>query len=222
MENKKQNRAKLISGFTGVSVLLALCNPVFKEGNISLNAGYIGTGGMTVGLLVGLLIGGIFAVAMPAIAQPYVRKITGNDDIALGHFCTVGYVLTAWVGKLTGGKKSVSTEELQLPKGLEFLQDTYLSIGIVMIPLFLVTAFFAGPEFCAEFAGATNYLVHAFLQAVQFVVGVYVLLAGVRLLLAEIVPAFRGIAMKLVPDAKPALDCPVLSHMHLTQLLSAL
>ena len=49
----------------------------------------------------------------------------------------------------------------------------------------------------------------AFLQAIQFVVGVYVLLAGVRLLLGEIVPAFRGIAMKLVPDAIPALDCPV-------------
>lgn len=40
--------------------------------------------------------------------------------------------------------------------------------------------------------------------------GVYVLLAGVRLLLGEIVPAFRGIAMRLVPNAKPALDCPVL------------
>ena len=62
MENKKQNRAKLISGFTGVSVLLALCNPVFSDGSISLNAGYIGTGGMTVGLLVGLLIGAIVAV----------------------------------------------------------------------------------------------------------------------------------------------------------------
>ncbi|MEG1301288.1 MAG: PTS sugar transporter subunit IIC [Erysipelotrichaceae bacterium] len=160
-------------------------------------------------ILVGGIVGGIFAVAMPAIAQPYVRKITGNDDIALGHFCTIGYVLTAWVSKLFGGK-SRSTEELVLPKGLEFLQDTYLSIGVVMVPFFLVTAFFAGPEFCATFAGNTNYLVHAFMQAIQFVVGVYVLLSGVRLLLAELVPAFRGIAMKIVPDAIPALDCPVL------------
>ena len=44
----------------------------------------------------------------------------------------------------------------------------------------------------------------------QFVVGVYVLMAGVRLLLGEIVPAFRGISMKLVPNSKPALDAPVL------------
>ncbi|MFK5261311.1 PTS transporter subunit IIC, partial [Lactiplantibacillus plantarum] len=50
----------------------------------------------------------------------------------------------------------------------------------------------------------------AFMMGIQFVVGVFVLLAGVRLLLGEIVPAFRGIAMKLVPNAKPALDCPVL------------
>ena len=48
------------------------------------------------------------------------------------------------------------------------------------------------------------------MQAIQFVVGVYVLLAGVRLILGEIVPAFRGIAMKIVPDSIPALDCPVL------------
>ena len=51
---------------------------------------------------------------------------------------------------------------------------------------------------------------YAFMQSIQFVAGVFVLYSGVRLLLNELVPAFRGIAMRIVPDAKPALDCPVL------------
>ncbi|MGF7400647.1 PTS sugar transporter subunit IIC [Thermoanaerobacterium thermosaccharolyticum] len=160
-------------------------------------------------VIVGGIVGGIFAVAMPAIAQPIVRKITGSDDIALGHFCTIGYIFAAGVSKLVGDKTK-STEDIQLPKGFEFLQDTYLSVGLVMIPLYIVTALFAGAKFGSQLSGNVNYVVYAFLQGVQFIVGVYVLLAGVRLLLAEIVPAFRGIALKVVPDAKPALDCPVL------------
>jgi PTS system ascorbate-specific IIC component len=36
-----------------------------------------------------------------------------------------------------------------------------------------------------------------------------VILSGVRLIVSEIVPAFRGIAEKLVPGAVPAIDCPV-------------
>jgi PTS system ascorbate-specific IIC component len=58
---------------------------------------------------------------------------------------------------------------------------------------------------------------YAFMQSIQFVAGVFVLYSGVRLLLNELVPAFRGIAMRIVPDAKPALDCPVLFPMRLTR-----
>lgn len=39
------------------------------------------------------IVGGFFCVAMPAVAQPIVRRITGNDAIALGHFCTIGYMV---------------------------------------------------------------------------------------------------------------------------------
>ena len=160
-------------------------------------------------IILGGIVGGIFAVAMPAIAQPIIRKVTGSNDIALGHFCTIGYLFEAGVAYLTGerGENKKSIEDIQLPAAFEFLQDTYLSVMVVMVPLYIVTAAFAGPGVGDH--GAQNYLMFAFLQSIQFVVGVYVLLAGVRLLLGEIVPAFRGIAMKLVPDAIPALDCPV-------------
>ncbi|WP_321388854.1 PTS sugar transporter subunit IIC [uncultured Enterococcus sp.] len=162
-------------------------------------------------ILVGGFVGAVFAIAMPAIAQPIIRKVTGSDDIALGHFCTIGYLFEAGVAKIFGekGENKKSIEDIKLPSHFEFLQDTYLSVMVVMVPLYIVTVLFAGEAFASELSGTQNYIMFAFLQAIQFVVGVYVLLAGVRLLLGEIVPAFRGIAMKLVPDAIPALDCPV-------------
>jgi ascorbate PTS system EIIC component len=160
-------------------------------------------------VLTGGIFGGILAVAMPAIAQPIVRKITGSDSVALGHFCTIGYMVQAAVAKAVG-KGSKSTEEIELPKAFSFLSDTYLSMAVVMIPMFLIPAIAAGPEYIAQFSGGMNYLMYSFMKAIVFTAGVFVLYSGVRLLLQELVPAFQGIAMRLVPNAKPALDCPVL------------
>ncbi|PUH31557.1 PTS ascorbate transporter subunit IIC [Klebsiella pneumoniae] len=144
-----------------------------------------------------------------ALAQPVVRRITGSDDVALGHFCTIGYLVQAAVAKVVG-KGSRSTEDLELPDNFKFLQDTYLAMAVVMVPMYLIPAIAAGPQYIAQFSGGINYLMYAFMQSIQFVAGVFVLYSGVRLLLNELVPAFRGIAMRIVPDAKPALDCPVL------------
>ncbi|MCL9776849.1 PTS sugar transporter subunit IIC [Vibrio methylphosphonaticus] len=160
-------------------------------------------------VLTGGIFGGILAVAMPAIAQPVVRKITGSDNVALGHFCTIGYMVQAAVAKVVG-KGSKSTEEIELPKAFAFLSDTYLSMAVVMVPMFLIPAIAAGPEYIAQYSGGMNYLMYSFMQAIVFTAGVFVLYSGVRLLLQELVPAFQGIAMRLVPNAKPALDCPVL------------
>lgn len=160
-------------------------------------------------VLIGAVLGGICCILFPALAQPIVRKITGNDDIALGHFCTLGYLLSAGVAKLTGDV-SKSTEDIAFPAKLSFLQDTYLAVGSVMVPLYVLMAILAGPEVVAEAAGGKNYIVFAILQGITFCVGLFILLTGVRLLIAELVPAFAGIAQKIVPGARPALDCPVL------------
>jgi PTS system ascorbate-specific IIC component len=175
---------------------------------------FLGLRGLPLVLLASV-VGGCFATFMPAIAQPVVRKITGSDDIALGHFCTIGYMVTAGVAKLVGDPKD-SAEDVKIPEKLDFLNDTYLAVFTVMLPFFIITAIIAGPDACNAVctdlgvSTSVNFVVQAFLQCCTFVIGLYVLMMGVRQLLDNIVPAFQGISMKLVPDSKPALDCPVL------------
>ena len=51
--------------------------------------------------------------------------------------------------------------------------------------------------------------VWAMLQALRFAAGIAILLFGVRMFLAEIVPAFRGLSERVLPGTRPALDIPV-------------
>ncbi|PFA63055.1 PTS ascorbate transporter subunit IIC [Bacillus sp. AFS015802] len=170
------------------------------------------TGGFTgVPLIIlGSIILGALMVLSPAMLQPFTRKVTGSDDFAVGHFGSIGYLVSAAVGKAVG-KGSKSTEEIKVPKSLGFLRDTSVSVSLTMVILFFVVAGAAGPAFVeGELSGGQNFLVFAFMQGITFAVGVYIILAGVRMLLGEIVPAFKGIADKIVPNAKPALDCPAI------------
>jgi PTS system ascorbate-specific IIC component len=168
------------------------------------------TGGVT-GIpliIVGSLILGSLMVFMPAILQPYMREVTGTDQIALGHFGSIGYFTSAWIGKRFGNKAH-STEDIKVPKSLSFLRDTSVAMSLTMVLLFFIVAPFAGKGFIEkELSGGVNFLVFSLMQGITFAAGVYVVLAGVRMLIAEIVPAFKGIADKVVQDAKPALDCP--------------
>lgn len=168
------------------------------------------TGGVT-GIpliIIGSILLGLLMVFMPALLQPYVREITGNDSIAVGHFGSLGYFTSALIGKMVGDK-SRSTETIKVPKSLGFLRDTSVAMSLTMSILFLIVAPVAGKSYIeTELSGGVNFIVFSFMQAITFAAGVYVILAGVRMLIAEIVPAFKGIADKVVKDAKPALDCP--------------
>jgi len=160
-------------------------------------------------VLVGGLALGLANTIFPAIVQPFTKQITKNDSVALGHTGNFGYALSGFIGKYVGNKEK-STEDINFPKGLSFLRDSTVSITLTMGIVYTIVALFAGNEFIAEnLSNGTNYIIYALQQAGMFAAGVFVILAGVRLILAEIVPAFKGISEKLVPNSIPALDCPI-------------
>lgn len=173
---------------------------------ILLSVGHI-TGTLTV--VIGAIILGLIMAILPALAHPTMKKITGNNQVALGHFGTISYWAAGEVGKLFKGK-SKSTEEINFPKGLSFLRESTISISITMTALYFIASLFAGPAYVhSDISKGQNFIVFSLIQGVTFAAGVFIILTGVRLILAEIVPAFKGISEKLVPNTKPALDCPI-------------
>lgn len=174
------------------------------------------------------LVLGLLMALLPALAQKEMKKITGNDRIALGHFSVIGYLAASKTARFVTKKeretaqreegKLKSTEDIRFPAKLAFMRDSTVGIFIVMAVIFLlITGIAAAQTDLGKLEnisyGSKSYQswgVYALIQSAQFSVAIYIILAGVRLTIAEIVPAFKGIAKKLVPNAKPAVDCPIL------------
>lgn len=216
----------LVLGFVVMLVLARFTplNYIFLTGHHMVFMSILLTVVLSVGLGAGLewlvvplgaILLGVIMVVMPAFAQPWTRKITGDDSIAIGHFGTLGYIAAGASGQAVGGA-SRSTEAINFPQGLRFLRDSMVATALSMVLIYWVFAIWGlivlPVDEALALLGSADvgaYIMAAFGLALQFGVGVAVILYGVRTVLGELVPAFQGIAEKIVPGAKPALDIPM-------------
>ncbi|MEU7581341.1 PTS ascorbate transporter subunit IIC [Streptomyces sp. NPDC041068] len=220
----------MILGFA-ISLLLARFTPlryVFLTGHhmlfmatlLTMVLAIAGQSSWVVVVVGGVLLG-ILLVAMPAFAHPWTKRVTGNDSVAIGHFGTAGYVAAGATGQLVG-RRSRSTEEMNLPEGLRFLRDSMVATALSMVLIYLIMSLvFLGKvgkeeafkafseDGAAGASGVGDYVMQSVMQGLQFGIAVAVILFGVRTILGELVPAFQGIAQKLVPGAVPSLDAPI-------------
>lgn len=169
---------------------------------------YVGVSPILAIFLGGLILGVLMSV-LPALIQPYTVEITGKKNVAVGHFSTIGFYLSAKIGEgLSQFKKSKTTGKSAKSSGL-FVDNMFITT-VSMIIIFVVCSLIAGKAYTEDITVNTNYVVFAIKQALIFSSGVFVVLAGVRMLVQEIMTSFKGIADKFVPDAVPALDSSIL------------
>ncbi len=156
-----------------------------------------------------------YMIVSPNLMRPFVKAATGDDSFTIGHPTTILSVISGLLGKVVGNKEK-STEDLNIPSSLGFLREVTITGSITIALTYIVMAFilkangFDPAEVWGYAGGTTGIFTYIFTHAIYFGVGVTILLQGVRMLIGEIVPAFKGIAEKLVPGAIPALDCPVI------------
>jgi len=160
-------------------------------------------------IIVCSIIAGICYIYIAAITQPYTRIITGNQPLAVGHMGATGYALAGWLGKKIGDP-SKSTEDIKISNKLDFLNDNIVMTAIITFILFVIISLLIGGKVIQEGLGIEQpWLLFSLLQGFRFAAGLALVLHGVRIMLAELIPAFQGVAEKIIPNAIPALDCPV-------------
>ena len=196
----------LIARFTKIKVIFLTGHFLWWFPFIFVAAGVeAGLSGIVL-IIFGGLTSALYWSLMPWALRKYVSDVTGENTFTLGHPSGILSLISGKIAQKFGNKEQ-STEDLNIPKGLSFFKEISISGGIVIFLLFLISGLTVKDAFSTV---SQPLFFYAFDQALMFGGGLVIMLLGVRMLINQIIPAFQGISEKLVPDAIPALDCPVL------------
>lgn len=195
----------LIARFTPVKTIFLTGHMLWWFPFIFIAAG--AEAGLSGGLLIifGAILSACYWSFMPWIMRKYVWAATEDDSFLIGHPTGILSLVSGAVASKFGDR-SRSTEDLNIPSGLGFFREISITGGIVLFLMTLIVGLVTGtlvPE-------GGNLFMAALDAGITFGAGLLIMLYGVRLLINQIIPAFQGIAERVVPGAKPAFDVPIL------------
>ena len=211
----------IVAKFTPIKNIFLTGHIYFWMAYLSVAAGVQGGLEGTGLIIFATIILSLYIIISPAILRPFVKKITGSDDFTIGHTAGLYCLIGAGIGKLFKNK-SKSTEEMKIPKGLDFFRDTTVGSALVITLTYIIVGLIIGPAARVEVFGSAigsiatiggmqyDLISFSIMAGVNFGAGLTILLTGVRMMLGEIIPAFKGISEKLIPNAIPALDIPMI------------
>lgn len=211
----------IVAKFTPIKNIFLTGHILFWMAFISVAAGV--EGGLSgIGLIAfATFFLSLYIIVVPAIVRPFVKTVTGSDDFTIGHTAAIFCVLGGLIGKFVGDKEK-STENMKIPKSLDFFRDTTISTAVIMFLTYIFVGLIIGGEarlsVFGEAVGTINtiggmqydFFSFSLLASLTFSAGITILLTGVRLMIGELIPAFKGVSDKLIPDAIPALDIPMI------------
>ncbi|MGM0170248.1 PTS system, ascorbate-specific IIC component [Enterococcus sp. AZ140] len=195
----------LIARFTPVKTIFLTGHMLWWFPFVFVAAGV--EAGLTGTLLIGIsaLLSACYWSFMPWIMRKYVWDATGDDSFLIGHPTGIISLISGFVAKRVGNKEK-STEDINVPENLSFFREISITGALVMFLMNVVVGIIA-PVLIPE---GGNLVMFAIEAGLNFGAGLLIMLYGVRLLINQIIPAFQGIAEKVVPGAKPAFDVPIL------------
>ena len=170
-------------------------------------------------VLIGAVLLGCYMTFTCAYVAPLMKNIKGGEGFTLAHSSSCGIWLAAKIGRLVGNKEK-DLEDIKIPKKLNFLREMTIALTVVMTLMFFVISLISGPGWVVQqVSQGRDIISFSLLNGLQFGLWITVIITGVRMLLSEIIPAFHGIADKVIPNAVPGLDVPLLFPNYPTSVI---
>lgn len=170
-------------------------------------------------VLLGAVLLGSYMTFTCAYVAPLMKNIKGGEGFTLAHSSSCGIWLAAKIGGLVGNKEK-DLEDIKIPKKLNFLREMTIALTVVMTLMFFGISLISGPGWVVQqVSEGRDIISFSLLNGLQFGLWITVIITGVRMLLSEIIPAFHGIADKVIPNAVPGLDVPLLFPNYPTSVI---
>lgn len=201
--------------FTRIRAVYLTGNAMIVQAGIStfLVWKFLGTGMLPTILIAAVLTSLYWGIFSTMLIKP-THEITGADFTVAHQQMFECWI--AWkVAPFLGDAKKDDIERKQLPASLNVLQDNLIATALIMFisvaVIFLVIGganidWLRGAEGLNQ-GGLTNNIVFILWITITLTANIYVLLAGVRMFVGEMMISFKGISEKLLPGAVAGVDC---------------
>ena len=174
---------------------------------------FLGLGMIPTVLIAALVTALYWGIFSTLLIKP--TKAITNADFTIAHQQMVVSYVAYKVAPKIGNPEKDDIERKKMPESLNFLQDNIIATALVMFisvaAIFLVVGgaqidWLRSGEGLNQ-GGLTNNIVFLLWISITLTANIYVLLAGVRMFVGELMMSFKGISERLRPGAVAGVDC---------------
>lgn len=175
---------------------------------------FLGTGMVPTILIASIITALYWGICSTMLIKP-TKVITGGADLTVAHQQMLMDYVAYKVAPKIGDPKKDDIERKKLPASLNFLQDSVLATLLCMLIATAVIMLVIGKDGVDFMRGADGFNKGAYKNNIIFMLWIaitltadlWVLLAGVRMFVGELMMSFKGISEKLLPGAVAGVDC---------------